>query len=161
MAPKLLIIGLDCAEPSLMFEQWREELPHLAGLMARASYGRLESCTPAITVPAWSCMMSGRDPGELGIYGFRNRASREYGAMAVADSRSVQVPRLWDYLGAAGWRVAVIGVPGTYPPPEVHGALVSCFLAPSTATTYTHPPALAETIAALFPAPSPQPPAPS
>ncbi|HEV2473153.1 MAG TPA: alkaline phosphatase family protein, partial [Chthonomonadales bacterium] len=66
IAPRLVIIGLDCAEPSLVFEQWRDDLPNLSRLMQQGSYGRLESCIPAITVPAWSCMMSGRDPGELG-----------------------------------------------------------------------------------------------
>jgi Uncharacterized conserved protein len=71
--PRLIIIGLDCMEPSLVFERWRQELPNLSRLMAAGSYGRMESSIPAITVPAWSCMMSGRDPGELGIYGFRNR----------------------------------------------------------------------------------------
>jgi predicted AlkP superfamily phosphohydrolase/phosphomutase len=145
--PRLVVIGLDCAEPSLVFERWRDALPTLAGLMRRGRYGRLESSIPAITVPAWSCMLSGRDPGELGIYGFRNRADRGYRAMAVADSAAVRFPRLWDHLGAAGWRVAVVGVPGTYPPPPVNGALVSCFLAPSTAATYTTPPDLAARVA--------------
>ena len=140
--PKLVIIGLDCAEPSLAFDRWHGDLPNLAGLMARGHFGRLESSFPAITVPAWSCMMSGRDPGELGIYGFRNRVDRGYGRMGVADARAVHVPRLWDYLGQAGWKVAVVGVPGTYPPPEVNGSLVSCFLTPDTSVTYTHPPAL-------------------
>ncbi|WP_353259798.1 alkaline phosphatase family protein, partial [Prochlorothrix hollandica] len=55
--------------PDLVFDQWRSDLPHLSRLMDQGSYGRLESSIPAITVPAWSCMMSGRDPGELGIYG--------------------------------------------------------------------------------------------
>jgi predicted AlkP superfamily phosphohydrolase/phosphomutase len=146
--PRLLIIGLDCAEPSLVFERWRAQLPNLAELMTRGRYGPLESCVPAITVPAWSCMMSGRDPGELGIYGFRNRPDRSYGRMAVADSRAVQQPRLWDILGAAGWRVATVGVPGTFPVTAVNGAQVACFLAPNTAAAYTHPPALAAQIAA-------------
>lgn len=145
--PRLLIIGLDCAEPTLVFERWRQDLPNLDRLMQRGVYGRLTSCIPAITVPAWSCMFSGRDPGELGIYGFRNRVDRSYQRMGVADSRAVRSPRLWDLLGAAGWNVAVIGVPGTYPPPAVSGALVSCFLAPNTAATYTHPPELAAAIA--------------
>ncbi len=145
--PRLLIIGLDSAEPSLVFEQWRAELPTLSRLMAEGSYGELESCIPAITVPAWSCMMSGRDPGELGIYGFRNRPDRSYERMVIADSRAVRFPRLWDMLGAAGWRVAVIGVPGTYPPTPVNGALISCFLAPSITATYTFPAHLAEQVA--------------
>jgi predicted AlkP superfamily phosphohydrolase/phosphomutase len=146
--PRLLIIGLDCAEPSLVFEQWRADLPNLARLMQQGSYGLLESCIPAITVPAWSCMMSGRDPGELGIYGFRNRGDRSYQRMVVADARAVKAPRLWEYLGEAGWQVAVLGVPGTFPPPQVNGVLASCFLAPNTSVQYTSPPELANQIKA-------------
>jgi len=145
--PRLIIIGLDCAEPSLVFDQWRNDLPNLAGLMQKGSYGLLESCVPAITVPAWSCMMSGRDPGELGIYGFRNRADRSYQRMTIADGRAVRVPRLWDILGEAGWKVAVLSVPGTFPPRPVNGALVSCFLTPSTRVAYTYPPELADQLA--------------
>ena len=145
-SPRLLIIGLDCAEPSLIFGQWRDDLPNLARLMQKGSYGTLESCIPAITVPAWSCMMSGRDPGELGIYGFRNRADRNYQRMVVADSRAVKVPRLWDVLGDAGWQVAVLGVPGTFPPRAVNGVLTSCFLAPNTDVEYTYPAVLADQV---------------
>ncbi len=145
--PRLLIIGLDCAEPSLLLERWRASLPNLAALMDRGSYGPLESCIPAITVPAWSCMTSGRDPGELGIYGFRNRPDRSYDRMAVADSRAVRFPRLWDLLGAAGWRVAIVGVPGSFPVAEVNGAQVACFLAPNIGAAYTYPPSLAAQVA--------------
>ncbi|MEB3357451.1 MAG: alkaline phosphatase family protein [Synechococcales bacterium] len=145
-SPRLVIIGLDCMEPSLVFERWRQDLPNLSRLMAAGSYGRLESSIPAITVPAWSCMMSGRDPGELGIYGFRNRRDRQYHNMAISDGRAVQVPRLWDVLGEAGWRVAVLSVPGTSPPYEVNGSLVSCFLTPNPEVPYTHPPELAQQI---------------
>lgn len=148
-SPRLLIIGLDCAEPSLVFDRWRADLPNLDRLMRQGSYGRLESCIPAITVPAWSCMMSGRDPGELGVYGFRNRPDRSYTRMRVADSRAVRAPRLWNILSDAGWRVAVIGVPGTYPIQPVNGSMVGCFLSPSTAADYTHPPELAAEIADL------------
>ncbi|HEY0753342.1 MAG TPA: alkaline phosphatase family protein [Ktedonobacteraceae bacterium] len=144
--PRLLIIGLDCAEPSLVFDAWQADLPNLARLMREGCYGVLESCIPAITVPAWSCMTSGRDPGELGIYGFRNRGDRSYQRMVVADGRAVKVPRLWNILGDAGWGVAVLGVPGTFPPQAVNGVLASCFLAPNTSVQYTSPPELAERI---------------
>jgi predicted AlkP superfamily phosphohydrolase/phosphomutase len=95
-SPRLIILGLDSAEPSLVFDRWRTDLPTLNRLMAEGVYGELESCIPAITVPAWSCMMSGRDPGELGVYGFRNRLDRSYSRMIVADSRAIRFPRLWD-----------------------------------------------------------------
>jgi predicted AlkP superfamily phosphohydrolase/phosphomutase len=146
MAPQLLIIGLDCMEPSLVFERWRSDLPNLSKLMEQGSYGRLESSIPAITVPAWSCMMSGRDPGELGIYGFRNRQNRGYQSMAISDGRAVREPRLWDLLGDAGWTVATLSVPGTSPPYPVNGSMVSCFLTPSTEVPYTHPPELSDRI---------------
>ncbi len=148
-APQLVIIGLDCAEPTLI-ARWRADLPTLDRLMRQGSSGRMESCIPAITVPAWSCMLSGRDPGELGIYGFRNRADRSYGKMTTADGRAVRLPRLWDLLGDAGWRCAVVGVPGTWPPPPINGSLVSCFLAPSTDVPYTHPAELASSIESLL-----------
>lgn len=146
MAPRLLIIGLDCMEPSLVFDRWRDDLPTLSRLMGQGSYGPLESSIPAITVPAWSCMMSGRDPGELGIYGFRNRQNRSYQSMVISDGRAVKEPRLWDLLGDAGWRVAVLSVPGTSPPYPVKGSLVSCFLTPNTTVPYTHPPELGDRI---------------
>lgn len=149
--PRLLIIGLDCMEPSLVFEQWRSDLPNLSRLMAAGSYGRLESSIPAITVPAWSCMMTGRDPGELGIYGFRNRSDRSYHSMKITDGRGVKFPRLWDILGEAGWRVAALSVPGTSPPYPVKGSLVSCFLTPSTEVSFTHPPELGDQIREWMP----------
>jgi predicted AlkP superfamily phosphohydrolase/phosphomutase len=147
-SPRLVIIGLDCAEPSLVFNRWRQDLPNLSRLMQCGSYGRLKSCIPAITVPAWSCMTSGRDPGELGIYGFRNRVDRSYEKMAIANARAVKVPRLWEILGEAGWKVAVLGVPGTYPPQIVNGALISCFLTPDTNSQFTHPLGLGDQISA-------------
>ena len=86
---KVLVIGLDCAEPSLVFDQWRNDLPNLNRLMEAGSYGRLESVIPCITVPAWAAMMSSKDPGQLGIYGFHNRADTSYSHMTIANSTSV------------------------------------------------------------------------
>jgi predicted AlkP superfamily phosphohydrolase/phosphomutase len=143
---KVLVIGLDCAEPSLVFERWRDDLPTLSRLMDEGAWGPLESVTPPITVPAWSCMMSGRDPGELGIYGFRNRADYSYDRLSIANSDAVQVPRAWEVLSNAGKRVTVIGVPGTYPPKPVNGHLITSFLTPSTKAQFTYPPDLRDDV---------------
>ncbi len=140
-----MIVGLDCAEPSLL-EAWRDELPVLSGLMDRGVHGKLTSVIPPITVPAWSCMMSSRTPGDLGVYGFRNRSDHTYDGAFIADSTAIKPPRLWDVVGRAGGSSIVLGVPGTYPPKPVRGVMVGCFLTPSVESRYTFPPALKDEI---------------
>lgn len=130
MANKVAVIGLDCGEPSLVFDRWRQDLPNLDALMRRGLWGKLRSTDPPITVPAWSCMVTGHDPGSLGIYGFRNRREYSYDKLSVADSSWVKPPRVWERLGDAGKRVIVMGVPQTYPPSPVNGELITSFLTP-------------------------------
>jgi predicted AlkP superfamily phosphohydrolase/phosphomutase len=143
---KLLVIGLDCAAPQLVFEQWREGLPTLQRLMATGAYGRLESTHPPITVPAWASMMSSRDPGELGIYGFRNRKDYSYDGYTIANATTLRHERAWDVLAREGKQVILLGVPQTYPPKPINGYVVADFLTPSTKSQYTHPPDLKEEV---------------
>jgi predicted AlkP superfamily phosphohydrolase/phosphomutase len=140
--PKVAVIGLDGAPPWLVFERWRDRLPNLRALMQQGVWGELRSCHPPITVPAWTSMMTSKDPGELGCYGFRNRRAYTYDDYALATSASITHDLVWEILSRAGQRVILLGVPQTYPPRAVNGNLVSCFLTPSRARTYTHPPAL-------------------
>jgi predicted AlkP superfamily phosphohydrolase/phosphomutase len=148
-ARNVMIIGLDCAEPSLVLERWPDRLPTLSGLAERGVSGRLTSIVPPITVPAWSCMMASRTPGELGVYGFRNRADHTYDGAFIADGSAIRVPRLWDLVGRGGGSSIVVGVPGTFPPRPLRGAMVSCFLTPSLESRYTYPPALRDEIQGL------------
>ncbi len=143
---RLLVVGLDCLEPSLAFERWSRDMPHLTHLRERGLWGRLKSSVPPITVPAWAVMMTGRDAGTLGIYGFRNRADHSYSNLSLVTSRSLRHPAVWDILCAQGKQVVLVGVPPSYPPKAVNGAMVGCFLTPNTNTNYTYPASLAEEI---------------
>ncbi len=147
---KVFVIGLDCAEPTLVFDRWREQLPNLRQLMDRGVYGELTSTIPAITVPAWASMLSSKDPGQLGFYGFRNRADHSYERMNIATSRAVKSDRVWDVLSRAGKRVVVAGVPQTFPVSPVNGCMISSFLTPSTLSQYTYPGDLKDEIADLL-----------
>ncbi len=126
---KMFVLGLDCAAPQLLFEKWKEELPHFASLMDGGLYGPMRSCDPPITVPAWSVMTTGADPGELGVYGFHNRASHNYFDHFVANGSHIRKPRLWDILSAAGRQSIVIGVPQTFPVKPLRGYMVAGLLA--------------------------------
>jgi len=144
---KTVIIGLDCLEPTLV-DRWPGDLPTFAKLRSMGAWGRMKSCIPPITVPAWSCMTSSRDPGALGIYGFRNRTDFSYKGLAFATSDWVKADRLWDILSAHGKTCAVLGVPGTFPIVRpVNGQMVSCFLTPGMQSNWAYPPSLKNEIA--------------
>jgi predicted AlkP superfamily phosphohydrolase/phosphomutase len=140
---RLIVIGLDCASPRLLFHQYKGLLPNLERLCEGGWWGEVESCVPPITVPAWMVMFTGKEPGELGMYGFRNRIPGTYNETRVADSTSLHAPALWDEAAAAGMRSCLMGVPPSYPPFEVKGDLISCFLTPGTDRPYTYPRGLA------------------
>jgi predicted AlkP superfamily phosphohydrolase/phosphomutase len=145
---KTLVIGLDCAAPDIAFTHPR--LPNLRSLMMRGCYGRLESVVPPITVPAWMCMATSRDPGALGIYGFRNRTNYSYDRLGIVTSASITAPAIWDVLAAEGDRAVVIGVPPSYPPRTVNGVSIGCFLTPDSRThDFTYPPSLKRDIVRL------------
>jgi predicted AlkP superfamily phosphohydrolase/phosphomutase len=139
---KVAVIGLDCAAPQLVFDRFRSDLPVLSRLMEEGAWGPLESTHPPITVPAWASMMSGYDPGQLGIYGFRNRKDYTYDGYAFANASTIKIDRVWDVLSRAGKSVILVGVPQTYPIKPVNGYVISDFLTPSTQHQYTYPPGL-------------------
>jgi predicted AlkP superfamily phosphohydrolase/phosphomutase len=143
---RLALIGLDCADPVLLRELL-PELPALRELVENGSFARLRSVDPPITIPAWMCMMTGKDPGELGVYGFRNRRDHSYDGLQIVNSTAFAgAEPVWDTLGRHGILSIVLGVPGTFPPRPIAGALVSGFLAPNAKATYTYPASLAERI---------------
>jgi predicted AlkP superfamily phosphohydrolase/phosphomutase len=139
---KALVIGLDCAAPDLLFNHMKGGLPNLERLMAGGVFGRLETCNPPITIPAWLVMFSGRSPGQQGLYGFRHRRPGTYDEMWIANSEKISVPTVWDLAGAAGKRCNVVAVPPSYPPYPVNGCLIGCFLTPDTDRTFTYPDSL-------------------
>lgn len=134
----MFVIGLDCAPPELVFEEF--DLPHIQGLME--CYGELTSTIPAITCPAWMSMVTGKNPGKLGFYGFRNRKGFSYTDMWIANSLAVKEDTVWDVFSREKKRVGLVGIPQTYPPKPVNGVMVTSFLTPDIEHQYTYPDAV-------------------
>ena len=141
-APRVVVFGLDSMPPETLFDAYRDQLPALKGLMTQGATARLRTVLPPITVPAWACMMTGCDPGELGVYGFRNRPDYGYGKLAVVTSQSLTAPYVWDRLAERGLRSIVSSVPPAFPVRKISGSWISCFLTPPGAKEYAHPPEL-------------------
>ncbi len=136
---KMVIIGLDCAAPKLVFEQFKDIMPHTWSVIERGIHGPLRSTDPPITVPAWTSMMSSQDAGQLGVYGFRNRADYSYKGLYFANNDAIKVKRVWNYLSRKRIDSFILGVPQTYPPKPLRGTLVSSFLTPSKDVQWTYP----------------------
>ncbi|MFQ5940573.1 MAG: alkaline phosphatase family protein [Nitrososphaerales archaeon] len=144
--PRFLVIGLDSVPSSLMFEELEDELPNIKKIMDNGICSILESCHPPITIPAWMVMMTSKNPGKLGIYGFRHRKGFSYNEGWIANSRSIKERKVWDYLAEEGKRICLVGVPPGYPPMKVNGKMVSCFITPSDQNDYTYPQELKQEI---------------
>jgi predicted AlkP superfamily phosphohydrolase/phosphomutase len=144
---RVMVIGLDCAEPQLVFERWLDRLPNIRSVLQYGVYGPLRSCDPPITVPAWAVMTSSKKPGTLGVYGFRNRADHSYDKHVIANSAAIKVDRVWDILSRLGKKVILVGIPQTFPPKPVNGILVGDFLTPDINSEYTYPPEFKNEIA--------------
>jgi len=149
MNKKMMVIGLDCATGDIVFNR-PNELPVLKKLMENGVYGTLRSSDPPITIPAWMVMATGKDPGALGIYGFRHRTEYSYDKMWIANALSVKEKTVWDIIGEQGGQSILVSVPPSYPPRPVKGNLISCFITPDNEREYTYPPELRREIEAKF-----------
>jgi predicted AlkP superfamily phosphohydrolase/phosphomutase len=84
-------------------------------------------------------MMTSKDPGTLGIYGFRNRKDHTYEGLTFATSWAIKEPTVWDILSRHGKDCIVMSVPPSYPPKELNGVQIGCFLTPNDQAEYTYP----------------------
>jgi predicted AlkP superfamily phosphohydrolase/phosphomutase len=146
---RVLIVGLDGATFDLI-EPWARlgDLPHLARLMEQGAWGRLRSTVPPATFPAWTSLMTGVNPGQHGVLDFSRRVPGTY-RIEFINATYRQQPSAWRLLSQAGRRVAVMGLPATYPPEAINGLLISGFDSPVATgidRSFIHPPGLYDEI---------------
>ena len=97
-----------------------------------------------MTLPSWSSMLTGCNPGRHGIYDFVRRKPGTWD-LEFTNATHRQVPTVHRVLSDRGARVASIAVPTTWPPDDLNGVVVSGFDSPvSTGIdgSFCHPPEL-------------------
>lgn len=136
---EVVIFGIDGASPKLI-EQWQDELPNLKRIMQGGVYGELESTMPPVTCPAWPCMFTGRNPGQLGMYGFTSiEPGGEY-HIKIHSSSDYHRWALWKILNDHGIAAGLLNVAMTFPPHKIDSFMVCGLGAPvSTQASYTYP----------------------
>ncbi len=139
---KIVVIGLDCATPKTLFEDFIDDCPNIKNLLNHGVYGKLKSSDPPITIPAWMVLSTGKKPGTLGIYGFRHRKGNSYTDYWIANSRVIKEPKIWDFIGKKGLKSIIVGVTPTFPVEPLNGNLIAGFMTPNVLSNYTYPPFL-------------------
>lgn len=143
---KVVMIGLDGLNPDLV-ELWQEELPNVTSIMKRGVYGKGISTVPPTTPQAWTCVMSGKNPGQFGFWDLTYRREFAYGEPHLANSSAIEVDTLYHILPRQGKKVSIINVPVTYPPPAIpEGFCIASFLTPGPDREFTYPVSLREEI---------------
>lgn len=126
MSPRVLLIGLDGATFSLLDPLMQEGvMPVLKNLIASGARSELASVVPPLTPPAWTSLMTGRSPGNHGIFDFlrfEHRAGERQ--LSVADSDDVSCETIWSIANRYGLKSTVLNFPMTFPAPPIAGNVV-------------------------------------
>jgi predicted AlkP superfamily phosphohydrolase/phosphomutase len=125
---KVLVLALDGVPHSFLQRAMAAgTLPNLTALAASGSFRPLLSVHPTVSSCAWASFMTGMGPAGHGLFGFVDRRPETWD-LFIPTGRDVKAETLWEKLSRHGKRVVVLNVPGTYPPRDVNGVLVSGFL---------------------------------
>jgi predicted AlkP superfamily phosphohydrolase/phosphomutase len=137
---KVIVVGLDGATLDLM-EPWMDagKLPHFDHLRKHGASGKLRSTIPPYSAPAWVSIITGVNPGKHGIYDFFRTDTF---SKKLVSSRYRKAPAIWNYLTDYGKKSVVVNVPGSYPPENIAGIMISGLLTPSEESENTYPPSL-------------------
>lgn len=122
---KTVLIGLDGATFTVLdplFE--RGAMPFLHSLAARGVRAPLRTVIPPLTPPAWTSLVTGKRPGQHGVFDFfqKERPDGEY--FRFPGSQDVRSATIWSLASDAGRRVISLNFPLMFPPPPVDGYVV-------------------------------------
>lgn len=126
MARKLLVLGLDAADPALL-RRWvaEDKLPAIARLLGRGTSGAVQGVDGFYVGSTWPSFYTGLNPAGHGFYRIEQLDPGTYGFFRPLDSRSgVGGIPFWKVASDAGRRVAVLDVPLTRLDPSLNGVQI-------------------------------------
>lgn len=130
MDKRVFVLGIDGFPFSLINNNHiKKVMPYLHFLCEKYNAKQLESVYPVVSSVAWTSFFTGSNPGEHNIYGFTDRICNPF-KVTITTSKDRQKTPIWNTLNTKKKKI-IINVPLTYPPEQINGYMVSCFLCPN------------------------------
>lgn len=124
-AAPVLLVGVDGVEWNVVLPLMAEgELPNLARLMERGSYGRLSTFRPTYSPVIWTSVATGKVPEDHGIVNFYYD-DLSSGGIRLFHNGHRRTKAVWNIASDYDRRVAVVGWWMTYPVESVRGVMVA------------------------------------
>jgi predicted AlkP superfamily phosphohydrolase/phosphomutase len=82
--------------------------------------------------------MTGMNPGNHGVFGFKEKTGGDYSFQFV-NNKSIKSKTLWEYLSDHDKRSILVNIPMTYPPEEIKGLVVGGMDSPGVDSDFTFP----------------------
>ncbi len=100
-------------------------MPNMSRFMDGGVRAELLSTRHPLTPPAWTTLMTGREPGNHGIFDFIWAERRDQEVYFTLNNfRDIQVETVWSMVSRAGGRATTLNYPLMAPPPEINGTII-------------------------------------
>ena len=124
MAARVVVIGLDGLPHGLFLKLVDLGVFSFPKNLEGFTLSKVSSSIPEVSNVAWSSIITGKNPGEHGIFGF-SELTRDY-RLSFPNFTHLRASPFWEEMGL---KVAAINIPGTYPARPLKGIMVSGFVA--------------------------------
>jgi predicted AlkP superfamily phosphohydrolase/phosphomutase len=133
------VVGLD-GVPYTLISKLAETgvMPRFREILAQGRMVPMHVTLPEISAVSWSSFMTGKNPGEHGIFGFTD-LKPDGKSLRFPSYRDLKAKTIWDRLGKKGGKSIVINQPSTYPALPIPGVLISGFVAIDLERSVTPP----------------------
>ncbi|MGH9225133.1 MAG: alkaline phosphatase family protein [Acidimicrobiales bacterium] len=125
MTVQALLIGLDGGTFGVLDPLMdRGVMPNLRDLCERGCRSDLRTVMPPLTPPGWTSMVTGKRPGDHGVFDFFQKESADNELFRLATSEDIRAATVWSLASDHGRKVISLNFPLMFPPPPVNGCVV-------------------------------------
>jgi len=122
---RTLLIGLDGATFDVLDPMMQSgAMPFLHSFFSQGVRANLRTIIPPLTPPAWTSLVTGRKPGQHGVFDFFRMESEESRHIRFFTSHDVHCETIWSIASGHDLRVTSLNYPGMFPAPRINGTVV-------------------------------------